>query len=126
MTDKNMADVADKAVSELGRLADAFQKVAPGLWRSMVDYEFTYAIVSIGACLLFTMASAAVVLAAYRMYQKAKDGDETACATIGVLALIVFATSLFVTAVNLPSNIATIRAPEAEAAHVILSSMRPQ
>lgn len=72
MSDKNMADVADKAVDKLAagveQVAAAFKKVAPPAWDVMVRQQFVAGIVdlaafAIGVVAVFVLARRAKTLA---------------------------------------------------------------
>ncbi len=89
MADKNMADVADKALDKatgaIGEMAEAVKKIAPQAWEIMVRQQIVEGVVYGVACTIAVVVSGIV---AYRLWGRVNNGKEVYEDPMGPLPLI--------------------------------------
>lgn len=136
MTDKNMADVADRAVDKLSAIADAIGRIAPGTWESAVNSERAEGITWI---VLIALGWAAFVpclirfVAEWRKQERygnrergeqVEEGSVVVMGTYGVLGAVIGLFAFIVTCSELPDAVSRVVGPEYWAAHSILRAVQ--
>lgn len=131
MTDKNMADVADKAVDKLAAVAEAIGRMAPGVWESAVRSERVEGIVNValllGLCVMavFALRKFSSELAAWKVLERKPYDDFPLMPPVwGLVALTASVVAIGMNCDNLANEVARVVSPDYYAAHSLLSVVK--
>ncbi len=125
MTDKNMVDVADKAVDKIAsgveHMARAIERAAPVVWSAEIRFQLAWAIGTIVANLVM-IVFAWLLFKRVQAWHKTEDGEFSSAMLF--CAALVGVVVAGVAAVNFPDAFATIVSPEREAIRSLAGSFR--
>lgn len=127
MADRNMADVADKAVDKLSQVADAIGRLAPGVWESAVRSERVEGIVNVAIIIVLCVLCVFPVRKFLAVLKAEKENDfrDPELPVIwGIIGLVALGTALGVTASNLGTELSRAVSPEYYAAHSLLQAAK--
>jgi hypothetical protein len=119
--EKSIVDVADKAVDKLGAgveaLAQAFQKLAPHVWRTMVKQQVVEGCVAIGTLVFALLFFGFCSYKFWRMFNEGEESyEDSIFVPLTVLSAILFGVAVVVSFIVIPQAILWISNPQYYAA----------
>jgi hypothetical protein len=127
MSDKNIADVADRLVNDVERVIAALQKHAPEFWAMSVR---GYRIEAVGNLLIAAVLGVAVYLcarhvSAYFAKKEATDAEDIMAVVAGIAGGILAVVLLIATLANGSETVNKLINPEWYAAWDVIKAVKP-